>query len=196
MSDKKETIIDIIAENAEAFCNGCKFPEIHARGWYKEVVNMEEFNIQPKKGRRLAAFYALNHLAVLINKREIDQYKHDNITHQKFIIMSVNMENQECFLYFRGWCNHVPGRSGDVPIFTEDPTEALEFEHAKTAGGVSRSIISEYPHEKLEVVPRGRVRIETGLRLLHAAYGWPEGREPEDVLQDELSWTKTRGERK
>lgn len=162
----------------------------------KVLAGTEKGYIQPKKGRRMAAFCALNHLGALINKREIDQYKHDNITHQKYIIMSVNMDKQECFLYFRGWCNHVPGKDGDVPIFTEDPTEAVEYAEVVTARKIAEQIVSEYPMLKLEAVPRGRVRIETGLRMLHAIYGWPEGREAQDVIEDELFWTKTLGERK
>ena len=162
----------------------------------KVLDGTEPGYVEPKKGRRMAAFLSLNHLGVLVNKRELDQYKHDNITHQKHIIVSVDMEKQECFLYFRGWCNHVPGRSGDVPIFTEDPTEAVEYEEEVTANKIAEQIKNEYPHMKLGVVRRGRVRIETGLRRLHAEYGWPEGREERDVIEDELFWTKTLGERK
>lgn len=162
----------------------------------KVLAGTEKGYIEKQKGRRIAAFLALNHLSMLINKREIDQYKHDNITHQKHIIMSVNMEEQECFLYFRGWCNHVPGSTGYVPIFTEDPTEAVEYDEEVTARKIADQIISEYPMMKLEVVRRGRVRIELGLRKLHEMYGWPDGRDEKDVIEDELFWTNTLGERK
>lgn len=156
----------------------------------KALAGTEPGYIEPKKGRRLAAFLALNRLGALINKREIDQYTHENITNQKHIIMSVNMDMQECFLYFRGWCDHVPGRSGDVPIFSEDPNDAVEYDDYATARKIAKQIRNEFPEMKFAVEKRGRVRIETGLRLLHAIHGWPEGREPEDVIQDELRWVK------
>lgn len=149
--------------------------------------------IQEKKGRRLAAFLALNHLGAELTHPEREKYIYENITNPKQIIVSVNMENQETFLYFRGWCKHIADRRENVPIFSEDPNEAVEFSTYETAEKIAEHIKAEYNTMKLAIVPRGRVRIETGLRHLHEKYGWPMGREEADVLEDELYWVKTLG---
>lgn len=52
MSDKKETIMDIITEVAEAFCNNyCKFPEVYAREGKEEDLMYDECCTQCQMNR-------------------------------------------------------------------------------------------------------------------------------------------------
>lgn len=158
--------------------------------------------IETKKGRKIAAMLALNKLGAVLNYKEamavaeervkaIEKEKAEKERGNRSIILNAS---GECFLYFRGWCKHIAGYDGKcVPVFSEDPNDAVEYDTVGHAARMIDQIKEEYPDLDLKPVKQSMPRTENGLRILHAIYGWPEDRDPHDVLDDELFWVRELG---
>ena len=142
-----------------------------------------------KKKERIAAELSLNHLGVLVNNRYYDFVVHPRIN--SHVIVSLGADG---FIYLRGWCKHVTGREGqETPVFTDDPKEAKRFEDSDVCEEVINQILAEWPLMRLHHCCANFPWQEYGLRNMHAMYGWPKGKDPEEVIQDELYWVRTLG---
>lgn len=154
----------------------------------RHLDSKEKGYMHSDKVTAIAAVYSLNHLAVLINKKYYDE------VHRRIESKVILMLGEEGFVYFKGWCDHVPGRENKAtPIFTEDPSEAALFLEEDGCEEVERKISTEFPDMKLQHCCANFPWMEGTLRNMHAMYGWPKGKDPDDVLEDELFWVKTLG---
>lgn len=146
--------------------------------------------LHQKKSHKIAAAGSLNRLAVLVNKRFYDELNKDVC---KILIACAGGENG-LIAYFRGWCNHVPGEAGKpMPVFSEDPHDAVRFESRDEAKKTIKTILEDHPNLDMYPVLAGFTRNKSGLRVIHSIFGWPEDRDPNDILEDELFFTKTLG---
>ncbi len=77
------------------------------------------------------------------------------------------------FLWFRMWCTHVPGHSGEmIPVFTEDPHEALQFVYPTKADAVIAQITKKYPDQKLFRARACEALSPAGRRLLKCIFAY------------------------
>lgn len=148
----------------------------------------EKGYLHSDREQAFAAEFSLNHLAVLINKKFYEE------VHRRIESKVIVTLGKESFLYFKGWCVYVPGREGkNTPVFSEDPKEAVLFGEEDGCEKVEREINAEFPNVKLNHCCANFPWQEGMLRNMHAMYGWPKEKDPDDVLEDELFWVKTLG---
>jgi hypothetical protein len=148
----------------------------------------EKGYLHSDRAEALAAEFSLNHLAVLVNKQYYEEV-HRRIGSKVIVVLG-----KESFLYFEGFRTHVAGREGkQTPVFTEDPKLAMLMQDDEECETVERDINAEYPNMKLNHCCANFPWQEGMLRNMHAMYGWPKEKEPDDVLEDELFWVKTLG---
>lgn len=153
---------------------------------YREGKQGGYMNLSKKQ--RLAVDFALNHLKVLLNKKYYDELREDMF---KYLIAGAS---EDCFVYLRGYCEHVPEKEGEqTPIFSEYPSDAIRFESREKAVECAKKLMQDYPNLDLIPVQSGWTRTKNGLRMMHAMLGWPEDREAEDVLEEELFRAKELG---
>ena len=154
----------------------------------RHLDSKEKGYLHSDRDKALAAVFSLNHLAVLINKKYYEEVHHRI---ESKVIVTLGAES---FLYFKYFCTHVPGREGkQTPVFTEDPKEALLMQDDEECETKERDINAEFPNVKLNHCCANFPWQEGMLRNMHAMYGWPKEKEPDDVLEDELFWVKTLG---
>lgn len=152
----------------------------------KNLQGTEKGYIRKEEGQRIAAMLALNHLAAIINKKYYDTVVHPRINSHLIVTTG-----PECFLYFKGWCYHVPGREGKpTPTFSEDPNDAVTFADLDQCECTASSITREFPQTKVNHCCANFPWQKYGLRNMHAMYGWPKGKDPDEVLEREMFYTK------
>jgi hypothetical protein len=84
--------------------------------------------------------------------------------------MVIFSKNKDDFVWFRGWCTHVPDREGEmVPVFSEDPRDAMQFLHSDKAKAVSQQIRDTFGLDT-NVCPAFTMYSDTGKRLLNAIF--------------------------
>lgn len=147
----------------------------------------EKGYLHSDREKAFAAEFSLNHLAVLINKKYYEQV-HRRIESKVIVVLG-----KECFLYLKGFYP-MPGQAFDTtPVFTEDPNEAMLAMSDEVCENLERNIREQFPNMKLNHCCANFPWQEGTLRNMHAMYGWPKEKEPDDVLEDELFWVKTLG---
>lgn len=152
---------------------------------YREGKEGGYLNLSKKQ--TISVDLALNHLKVLLCKRFYDELREEMF---KYIIAGSSDETGT-LVYLTHWCRNVPGQEGkDIPVFGEDPNEAMRYESRENAANDISEIHEKWPGMDIGPVQVGWTHTEEGLKRIHSFLGWPEGREMEDVLREELSWRK------
>ena len=153
----------------------------------KCMAGIEPGYINPKKNQRIAATMSLNHLGVLVNKPFYDELHKDMF---RYLVASSGGEDG-LTLYLRGWCEHVPGMNGkEMPVFGPDPHEAVRFDTREEAAREIAKLHSDWPNLDLAPVQAGWTRHGGGLRIIHRIFWRPDGKDPDEIIEKEISFTR------
>ncbi len=179
--------LEEITVNGKVYVNKKQLLQLIRDEKHRHWEATETGYLHKKEKQRLAAVGSLNHLAVLINKPFFEALHEDMF---KYIVASGDGEKGQ-LLYFRGWCQHVPGEEGNpTPVFSEDPHDAVRFEDRNGALELIRQIREEHPGIDLNPVQAGWTRQRYGLRMIHAMFGWDRVEDPDTMVDRELELSR------
>ena len=151
---------------------------------YREGTEPGYLNL--KKKQAISVDLALNHLKVLLCKRFYDQLRADMFQY----LIAGKSDETGTLVYFSHWCMYTPDREGQVPVFVQDPNEAHRFDNREMAQATVAAIHADWPEQDIGIVQFAWTFNEDGLKKIHSFLGWPDGREMEQVLKDEISYLK------
>lgn len=146
----------------------------------RHMDGTESGYLHQSKEQKFAASFALNHLAVLIRKKFYEALCEDI---SKFVIVA---GGDQVLMYFRGWCGAVPGEHGKpMPVFSAYASEGMRFDTFEDAKDTLQEILKEHPMVNAIPVKTGMTRYKHTRQTIHSILGWPENRDPKEVLEDE-----------